>query len=430
MKIKSYRRSLSRRITLTFVLLGFIIATVFSLGVVFTIHYTERHLVLLNLGRDLNRIVATVKNGDVPTMDHARFFYDDKAKGATLPEWLRDSPEGYSERRYKDNWYHVVSRERDGHHYVIIQRQNDFEKRERRIHRIVIACWFLSLLIAFLSARILVRMAILPVRRLATQVNDVQSGAPYSPLGPAYPNDEVGTLARAFDSTFTQMSSLLQREREFTSAVSHELRSPLMVEQGALELINMTELTPQQKELVKRMERAHNQMGELVGAFLLLARERKGELANVPCARLADIAHIQLEYWRASATNRKLEFHINELVHDETLYPAPLLHSVFGNLFRNAVHYSSPGSITVNLGMHYFEIIDQAPSISPDTLDHLFQPFVRGTTEGNGLGLGLSIVRRICAFLDWQLTHQGVNGVNCFRVDLSGYPPPNHTDGN
>lgn len=404
--MKQYRQSLSLRITLTFLFLSFVIATVFSLGVTFTITYTEKHLVLLDLGRDLTRIVQSHHGSHYPVMDQERFFYQSDSDGHQLPKWLKKAPEGFSEHTFHHNWYHIVRRDENGKSYVIIQRQNDFERRERRIHRIVFVCWLLSMLLAFVSARLLVRRAILPVRRLAQQVNDIQGGTDYQPLATSYPRDEVGSLAGAFDTAFTQANRLLQREREFTGAVSHELRSPLMVQQGALELMAMTPLSSRQHDLLDRMTRAHQQMGELVSAFLLLARERKDALENVPTAYLEDVIQQQAEYWQETAQHRHIKVSIRIIKKDPTPYPAPLLHSVVGNLLRNAVHYSHPGEILFTLGNGYFHITDQAPSIPKESLDELFTPMVRGTSEGDGLGLGLAIVRRICLFLDWQIHHE------------------------
>ncbi|MGJ8526551.1 Adaptive-response sensory-kinase SasA [Halomonadaceae bacterium LMG 33818] len=434
--MKQYRQNLSRRITVTFLFLSFVIATVFSLGVTFTITYTERHLVLLDLGRDLTRIIQSHHSDHYPVMDQERFFYQSSSDGNQLPKWLRKAPEGFSEHKFRHNWYHIVRRDVNGKSYIIIQRQNDFERRERRIHRIVFVCWLLSMLLAFISARLMVRRAILPVRRLAQQVNDIQGGTDYQPLATSYPRDEVGSLAGAFDTAFTQANRLLQREREFTGAVSHELRSPLMAQQGALELLGMTALSSRQQDLLDRMERAHQQMGELVSAFLLLARERKDELNNVPTAYLKDVIQQQADYWQETAQHRHIRVLIRIVDDDPTPYPAPLLHSVVGNLLRNAVHYSQPGEILFTLGNGYFHITDQAPSIPKESLEQLFTPLVRGTSEGDGLGLGLAIVRRICLFLDWQiqhdiiapknLDHQSISGVNRFSILL--YPSNEEAD--
>jgi len=420
-----YRQNLSHRITLTFLFLSFVIATVFSLGVTFTINYTERHLVLLDLGRDLTRII---QSRHYPVMDQERFFYQSSADGHQFPKWLKKAPEGFSEHTFHHNWYHIVRRNENNKSYIIIQRQNDFERRERRIHRIVFACWLLSMLLALISARLMVRRAILPVRRLAQQVNDIQGGTDYQPLAADYPRDEVGSLAGAFDTAFTHANQLLRREREFTGAVSHELRSPLMVQQGALELLSMTPLSSRQQDLLDRMTRAHQQMGELVSAFLLLARERKDELENVPTACLSDVIQQQADYWQETAQHRHIKVLIHIMDDDPTPYPAPLLHSVVGNLLRNAVHYSQPGEILFTLGKGYFHITDHAPSIPTESLEELFTPLVRGTSEGDGVGLGLAIVQRICLFLDWQIQHEiivpknsdhkGIGSVNRFSILL------------
>jgi signal transduction histidine kinase len=71
-----------------------------------------------------------------------------------------------------------------------------------------------------------------------------------------------------------------------------------------------------------------------------------------------------------------------------------------------------------------FSVIDSGAGIPPEKRDAVFQPFVRGdTTRGDGIGLGLSLVQRICQRQGWRIRLDGHKDGGCeFRVDL--FPAP------
>ncbi|GAB0062336.1 hypothetical protein IBA8401_33650 [Pseudomonas syringae] len=100
-------------------------------------------------------------------------------------------------------------------------------------------------------------------------------------------------------------------------------------------------------------------------------------------------------------------------------YNATLLHSVMGNLLRNAWHYTDTGYIKLSLFKTGFCVEDSGSGISDDTQNALSRPFVRGEEQrGEGLGVGLSLVNRICAYQRWQVTSSNLPGGCSFRVEL------------
>ncbi|MEE4465691.1 histidine kinase dimerization/phospho-acceptor domain-containing protein, partial [Azotobacter chroococcum] len=159
---------------------------------------------------------------------------------------------------------------------------------EQLLFNVILLCFLLSVMGAWLLGLLLARKVIAPVIRLARQVRHRDQLLPLAPpLAPEYPDDEVGHLAAAFDSTLGQLRQSLERERLFTSDVSHELRTPLMVIQGACELLDEADLPPQTSRQVARIGRAAQEMHELVQTFLILARARREEAAIGGSASLA-----------------------------------------------------------------------------------------------------------------------------------------------
>lgn len=105
------------------------------------------------------------------------------------------------------------------------------------------------------------------------------------------------------------------------------------------------------------------------------------------------------------------------------VWHATLLRAVMGNLLRNASHYTERGQIRLILDAGGFRVEDSGPGIAADERERLFDSFVRGSAaRGEGLGLGLSLVRRICEQQGWHIeAHNLAGGGSCFSVRLGRF---------
>ena len=90
------------------------------------------------------------------------------------------------------------------------------------------------------------------------------------------------------------------------------------------------------------------------------------------------------------------------------------------NLLRNAWHYTDSGQVRLCLERGGFRVEDSGSGIAEDQHELIFQPFFRGPqARGEGLGLGLSLVKRICTHQGWRITVENrPSGGSCFRVRL------------
>jgi signal transduction histidine kinase len=231
----------------------------------------------------------------------------------------------------------------------------------------------------------------------------------------------VGELATAFDATLGRLRDALTRERLFTSDVSHELRTPLMVLASSCELLlENPALEPRARGQVQRIARACEEMRELVQTFLMLARAQRDDADPTAQASLAQVAADLLQQWQKpiEAKGLKLEFQPGQA--SEERYNATFLLTVMGNLLRNAMHYTDSGFIRLTLLDRAFRVEDSGVGIPEEKREAMFQPFVRGGEKrGEGLGLGLSLVQRICEDQGWQveLSERQPQGC-CFTVSL------------
>lgn len=214
----------------------------------------------------------------------------------------------------------------------------------------------------------------------------------------------------------------LTRERLFTSDVSHELRTPLMVLASSCELLlENPAIDSRGRKQVERIARACEEMRELVQTFLMLARAQHDDTTMSPQVSLSEVAEGLLGIWREPIERKGIElFYLpgNPL---DTRYNATFLHAVMGNLLRNALHYTEHGFIRLTLEPTGFVVEDSGVGIPEDKREAMFEPFVRGNEKrGDGLGLGLSLVQRICESQGWVVSLSTMEPSGCrFHVELN-----------
>ncbi|BAU74258.1 sensor histidine kinase [Metapseudomonas furukawaii] len=417
------KQPLERRITLAFVLMTLIVSGTFSLGIVAIVHFIEEHLVSEELGRELDfAIDEELRHGEAARIDASTRFFSSHAGRDALPPRFAGLPEGFSEVIDGDEAYYVFKRSHDRHEDVLVKEQHEFEARERALFDVVLAGFLLSVFGAWGLGRLLAHRVMTPLRRLAQQVRHRDQLLPMAPrLAPDYPDDEVGWLAAAFDETLGQLRHSLERERLFTSDVSHELRTPLMVIATSCELLlGSPGLSGSERAQLDRIARASADMHDLVQTFLRLARAGQENEGLADSVSLNKLAAEQYRQWAPHFQAKGLAFALIDEGSSLGRYEAPQLRTVMSNLLRNALHYTDQGAVRLILGTDGFRVEDSGQGVPEEEQERIFHSFVRGhRTRGEGLGLGLSLVRRICQQQGWAVRVESIpDSGSCFSVDL------------
>ncbi|WLG94708.1 HAMP domain-containing histidine kinase [Pseudomonas sp. Z1-14] len=420
-----FKQSLAQRIIIAFALMSALVAGAFALGIVATVHLVEEKLISAGLGGDLQRLLLMDSVSDWshrPEPDQL-FYFSGGPGDFELPRDLRHLQRGFHEVFREQLSYHAMVEIVDGRHYVLLQDQSDFEERERVLFAVVLVGFVLSLALAVFLGWVLARRVMAPVVRLARQVrhrDQLLGLAP--PLAPDYAADEVGELAVAFDATLGRLRQALTRERLFTSDVSHELRTPLMILATSCELLLENPALDQRgRTQVERINRASEEMRELVQTFLMLARAQREDNGMSPRSTLGQVAENLLGVWRAPIESKGLTLIFEPGQTTDTQYNATFLTAVMGNLLRNALHYTDQGFIRVSLTATGFVVEDSGVGIPEEKREAMFEPFVRGNEKrGEGLGLGLSLVQRICEDQGWTVSLSTMEPNGCrFEVELN-----------
>ena len=204
----------------------------------------------------------------------------------------------------------------------------------------------------------------------------------------------VSHTARALDQLEKEQELRQQNKQldEFASVVSHDLRNPLNVAEGRLQMAQ----TECDSEHLHDVARAHDRMATLIDDLLALAREGQTAIETEPvdlseavemCSEAVDTAEATLV--------TETEYRIQA---DESR-----LQRLLENLVRNAVEHGGP-TVTISVGelAHGFYVEDDGPGIPSEKRAEVLD-MGYSTTE-DGTGFGLSIVERIADSHGWAVT--------------------------
>ncbi len=419
MKFKS---PLSQRILISFVVLTTVVSGLFSFGIMAAIDIVKEDLITAEFNRKFPELMVDYNQGQNPQIELGTQFYSGTEN---LPYYLHDLEPGFNEVKSEESSFHVMMRQDKEEPFYLVQEQTTLEQHEDILEITVVAGFFLCVIASMILGIMMSRKVIAPVRRLTQQVHNREKlliGAP--PLSSGYINDEVGHLAQAFDRTISMLQQSLLRETLFTSDVSHELRTPLMVIKSSCDLlVEKDQLDHFSRQRINTISKAAREIQELVDAFLTLARGNETEQEHAP---LSSIIQKELKEWQkqsdAKGISCTLEDRTTGSEDPGELFPVPMLRTVLNNLIRNAIHHTKEGEITLVVSSEGFEVCDTGPGISSSEKQSIFKPFYRGDAENrnrHGMGLGLSLVQRICEREQWEITVSDNKPVGCrFSVTL------------
>ena len=266
--------------------------------------------------------------------------------------------------------------------------------------------YLLALTLAMLMVQLLSRGMTSPLREMADAAKAMARGD-YSRRVRATSHDEVGDLARAFNTMAADLAEVDTMRRDLVANVSHELRTPISALQAVLE--NLVDGVSQpDAETLASMLRQTERLGRLVSQLLDLSRLESGA---VPLQVTTFAARPFLEQVSRDASEARVQVSgravpVTVDVPDGLALTGDLerVHQVVTNLVDNALRHSpDDGAVAVRASdagpAVRVEVADDGPGIPPAEADRVFQRFHRlnqsRSASAGGTGLGLSIARWI-----------------------------------
>jgi len=287
-----------------------------------------------------------------------------------------------------------------------------------------VAIW----LLAALLGRRLSRRALAPLLRIAASARGLDATDPGWSLDEARTGDELDELGRAFNDLLARLHVAFERQRRFSGDASHQLRTPLTVLIGQIEVALRHERSGDEyRRVLKSALGRAVQLRQVVEALLFLGRA--GEDAQLPSGEPLDLTRWVAEY----LASRPASDRVTQVAHSTVegsgpcvLVHSPLLGQLLENLLENAVKYSHPETpIVVETlcvgGRAVLAVEDAGPGIAPEEIPRILEPFYRSPQtrrQGTpGVGLGLAVVQRIAVAVGGSVEVESEPGTRC-RIEV------------
>lgn len=255
--------------------------------------------------------------------------------------------------------------------------------------------------------------ALRPVRRMRETAEAVAATEDPSLRIPVTARrDEVGRLARAFDTMLVRLRAAQQRahesldsQRRFLADASHELRSPVTSLRGNLDILaTHPEIDPAEREqMIVEMRGEAARLGDLVEDVLDLSRVDGGGARSGAWVLPGDVAGAVAAATRsrADAVGRDIAV-VDEAAGRHVWTDAEVLRRVLDTLVDNAVVHGS-GRVEIRVhppgaGAQRITVSDDGPGVGDPERERVFERFARGagSQARAGSGLGLAIARALC----------------------------------
>jgi two-component system OmpR family sensor kinase len=241
-----------------------------------------------------------------------------------------------------------------------------------------------------------VRRSFRPLIRLQREIG-TRSGTNLAQIPDLDFPTELLPIHTAVNRLLERLERALMTERQFAANSAHELRTPIAGALAQLQVLSTQLVDPRHAERASLIIRQIKGLGELTEKLLQLSRAGAGiALTREPVDLLPVLKILVDEFRRQDRLDDRLHLSLGDSPAFIVKSDVDVLGIAIRNLLENAVRYGSPDEpIRVSVRDRIIGVASGGPPISADLLSTLTQPFQRGTTVGQGRGLGLAIVNSI-----------------------------------
>jgi heavy metal sensor kinase len=276
----------------------------------------------------------------------------------------------------------------------------------------------------------LVKRALSPVDQITASAERITSHSLSERLPIAQTGDELERLSLALNRMIERLDTAFQHSRRFVADASHELRTPLTVLRGEIEsMLQESRLDSVWREQLGSALEEVERLSNIVEGLFAISRLDAGEAAaEWKPFDLAALTSATADQMGLLAEDKNIELNCKATMSAWVEGDRARVKQVVVNLLDNAIKYSRPGgAITLKVestdGKAVLEVADNGMGIPPEALSRVFDRFYRvdqaRSREQGGAGLGLSIVKSICAAHQGTVTATSTPGRgSIFRVEL------------
>lgn len=290
----------------------------------------------------------------------------------------------------------------------------------------------LVVLLAALGGYLIVRRSFKPADKVIATAGDIADSEDLSKrIGLGDGKDEIHQMAAAFDGMMERIERAFEKEKQFTSDASHELRTPISVIVAESDYASShIDDKEKVKEALDVISGQAGKMSRLVSELLTLARSDKGTIRiNPEEFDLTELSEMVLATLEEKASEKNISLSLKARGNIRMEADQGMIARVIINLVSNSIKYGRDNGwsilrITEKDGKAIISVEDNGIGIGQEHLDKIWDRFYqvdssRTALSSSGAGLGLSIVREIVLLHGGSVSVESVEGQgSLFTVEL------------
>ena len=217
---------------------------------------------------------------------------------------------------------------------------------------------------------------------------------------------EIKKLNEVFEKMATQIYNDFEAQKEYTENVSHELQTPLaIISSKADELMQADNLSKEQMEQLALLLETTNRLSKINQALIFLTKIDNRFYTQGSSFSLNDLIREKLQIFETAIQEKNLKLEL-DLLDITQIYMNPYLaETLVLNLIKNSIiHNTSGGVLSIHLSDNILSISNSGTPLSFPEKD-IFKRFTRSENSKKNLGIGLSIVQRICELYTFKIAY-------------------------
>ena len=288
----------------------------------------------------------------------------------------------------------------------------------------------LSTALVVLVAWVLLRRVFAPLDQLSTTVEGITE-RDLSRRVPVTGHDDVAALSTGVNEMLGRLEDAFASQRQLLDDVGHELRTPITIVQGNLEVMDAEDPEDVRESMEISLDELQR-MRRLVDDLVLLAKTARPDFVR---PEPVDVSALTSGVLEKAAQLGEREWLLEEAAEVEALVDVQRITQAWLQLASNAVRYSEDGT-RVQVGSAVdgetlrLWVRDQGIGVAAEDRERIFERFGRGaSTRQEGSGLGLTIVSAIAAAHGGRVSLESVQGTgSLFSMDIPLRTPPTDRD--
>ncbi len=213
---------------------------------------------------------------------------------------------------------------------------------------------------------------------------------------------EIKELSEKFDDLIQRIYKDYKKQKEFSSNVAHELRTPIAIMQAQVDVFREKNTDENNLDFIETMDFNIKRLKKLIDSVLLLSKRNKLKISSVNLDNMIDEILFDLDDF-ASKKNISLDYHYSNISIDSD---DVLIQRLIFNIIENAIKYTEEGGLVdVNVSQNDKETVirisDTGIGISDEKKEEIFDLFYQVDDSRNkeGFGIGLSLSKDIAETL-------------------------------